>query len=91
MLERDTYEFTHPYDDDRQSRAIVETDCRGAGYLSDGGIFVGRDDALEYALKECGLKIIDRISFEAVARRDFVEWFYSGAWEKVGDFMEEKQ
>ncbi len=51
----------------------------GPGYRGVGpeeGIFVAEEDAFEYAL--------ERISFDKDAKKELVEWFYSGNWIKEG-------
>ena len=58
----------------------------GAGYRGIGpnaGKFVPADEALEYALEQCGVSII-MVDIEAPEADEFLsmveEWFFSGGW-----------
>ena len=57
-----------------------------AGFVGLGenaGIYVDADNALDFALERCGLKIVNTDAPELPAfLEEFEDWFYSGSWEK---------
>lgn len=55
------------------------------GYESmDGRVFVSDEEALDYALKECGIVIVDDGAPDIEEFKVmFVEWFFSGPWVEV--------
>ena len=68
----------------------------GAGYRGIGpntGKFVPSDEALEYALEQCGVSIImvDKDAPEADEFLSMVEeWFFSGGWTFVNGEEQEQ-
>ncbi len=55
----------------------------GNGWLSMGKgaqTFVPDEEAAEYALERCGVKIDMSAPEAAEAREALVDWYYSGAW-----------
>lgn len=62
---------------------MCDTHYRGIG--PNAGKVVPADEALEYALEECGLAVDAR----APAAREFLDmlpdWFFSGNWVKEGE------
>lgn len=51
------------------------------GYGSEWGIFVPEPDALDYALRRCGLAVRDPAAPDhAEFIHDFKEWFYSRSY-----------
>lgn len=68
----------------------------GAGYRGNGpnaGKFVPEDEALEYALEQCGVSII-MVDKDAPEADEFLamveEWFFSGGWTFVNGEEQEQ-
>lgn len=57
-----------------------------AGYSGTGpnvGVFVAADDALDFAMERCGVRLVDRRAPDYDEFLEmFTEWFFSGNWEK---------
>lgn len=60
------------------------------GFGINHGKFVAADDALDYALKECGVAIVDSEAPECEeACKAIEEWFFSDNWVEKREEVEE--
>ncbi len=66
-------------EENRPDLEEFHTKLNGPGYRGIGleeGTFVAEEDAYEYAL--------ERISMDEDAKKELLEWYYSGNWVKEG-------
>ncbi len=55
------------------------------GILSERGKVVPADDALTYAMTECGIQVAPGMELDPNFAKFLEEWFFSGDWKLEGD------
>ena len=50
------------------------------GMCSNQGIYIDNEDALMYAMEQCGIKPSNERDMDAEFTDMLVEWYYSGDW-----------